>query len=179
MTACGSADTRLVLLRGNSASGKTTVAIGLQELHKGYLARVSQDVMRREVLRIADGDDNPAIGLIDQVARYSLDQGFHVLEGILHSRIYRDLLRQLVADHTGLTRCYRYRISFEETLARHQTKPQAAEYGAELMREWYREDDPIDGLAEQVFDASVSFDAAIDTINGAHDWPQLRQARTS
>jgi len=164
------------MLRGNSASGKTAVALRVQDVHKGFVSRVSQDVMRREVLRIRDGDDNPAIGLIETVVRYSLDQGFHVvLEGILHSRIYGDMLRRLAADHLGLTRCYRYRLSFDETLLRHQTKPQAAEYGAELMRPWFREDDAIAGLDEQVFDASVSLDDAVQTILDAHDWPRLRE----
>lgn len=178
MALVGSADTRLVVLRGNSASGKTTTAIAVQAAHKGHVARVSQDVMRREVLRIGDGDDNPSIGLIETVARYSLDQGFHVLvEGILHSGIYGEMLRRLVADHAGTTRCYRYVLSFDETVARHASKPQAAVYGAAEMREWYRPDDPIEGLDEQLFDASVSQDAAVATILAAHDWPALGQSR--
>ncbi|WP_203569065.1 AAA family ATPase [Aestuariimicrobium ganziense] len=175
MSTCGSPETRLVVLRGNSASGKTTVARLLQAQMPGQLAWVGQDVMRRDVLKIRDRDDNPAIGLIDTVVRHALDQGFHVvLEGILHSRIYQEMLRTLVADHLGLTRCFRYRISFDETVRRHATKPQAAEYGAELMSQWYRPDDPIAGLDEQVFDESVSLHQALEAIRGSVDWPILR-----
>jgi len=58
MTAVGSADTRLVILRGNSGSGKTTLA---RRLRAGIpdLAIVSQDVVRREILGTRDVADNP------------------------------------------------------------------------------------------------------------------------
>ncbi len=47
----GSPQTRLVILRGNSGSGKSSVARALQRRRgRGHLAVVSQDVVRREVL---------------------------------------------------------------------------------------------------------------------------------
>ncbi|MFF4041395.1 hypothetical protein [Streptomyces sp. NPDC001816] len=46
----GTEDTRLVVLRGNSASGKSSVAAGLREKFGRGLALVGQDNLRRIVL---------------------------------------------------------------------------------------------------------------------------------
>lgn len=122
-------------------------------------------MLRRDVLKVPDGAGNPAIALIDTVARHALDQGFHVVvEGILHAPHYGDMLRQLVADHRGRTSAFRWRLDFDETVARHATKPQAAEYGPDLMRQWYQADDPLAGLDEHVFDASVGLDQAVAAV---------------
>ncbi|MBP8539203.1 zeta toxin family protein, partial [Streptomyces sp. MK37H] len=45
----GSAATRLIVLRGNSASGKSSVAAGLRARHGRGLALVAQDNLRRVV----------------------------------------------------------------------------------------------------------------------------------
>jgi chloramphenicol 3-O-phosphotransferase len=100
----GTAETRLVVLRGNSASGKSTVAAGIRERFGRGLALVGQDNLRRVVLRERDRPDGANIGLIDTVARYALDSGYQVvLEGILYVAHYGRMLQQLHADHRGHT----------------------------------------------------------------------------
>ncbi|MEV4441886.1 AAA family ATPase, partial [Streptomyces sp. NPDC049577] len=77
------AGTRLVVLRGNSGSGKTTVARAVRERYGSGLAIVSQDTVRREILCEAHGPVRATPGLIDVITRQCLDEGFHViLEGI-------------------------------------------------------------------------------------------------
>lgn len=44
----------LIILRGNSASGKTTIAKQLQEHFGQGTLLVSQDVVRRDMLRVHD-----------------------------------------------------------------------------------------------------------------------------
>ncbi len=125
------------------------------------MAIVSQDVLRRDILRVKDEPGNPAIGLIDLTARYALDQGYHVIvEGIMGSQSYGEMLAALVRDHAGRSACFYYDVPFDETLRRHSAKPQAAEYGAELMRDWYRERDLVPALNETILGPDVSVDAA-------------------
>lgn len=50
----GSAQTRLIVLRGNSGSGKSSVAMVLREAYGRGLAWVSQDLIRRIILRERD-----------------------------------------------------------------------------------------------------------------------------
>ena len=65
----GSATTRLVVIRGNSASGKSAVAGKIRARYGRGLAIVGQDNLRRVVLREHDIPGGTNIGLIDLVAR--------------------------------------------------------------------------------------------------------------
>lgn len=73
----GTEETRLVVIRGNSASGKSSVAAGLRERFGRGLALVGQDNLRRIVLRERDRPGAANIGLIDLTAR-CLHQGERV-----------------------------------------------------------------------------------------------------
>lgn len=179
MSTTGSPETRLIIIRGNSASGKTTAAWEIRDRYGRGLAIVSQDVLRRDILRVRDEPVNPAIGLIDLTARYALDHGYHVVvEGIMSYASYGEMLTNLVADHLGRSACFYYDIPFDETIQRHRTKPTADEYGADLMAEWYRERDLIPALHEHIFDPSVSLDEAVRAMMTAVGLPDASETGT-
>ncbi|MFJ3205756.1 AAA family ATPase [Streptomyces sp. NPDC086989] len=164
----GTSDTRLIVLRGNSASGKSSVASGLREKVGRNLAFVAQDNLRRIVLRERDRPGGANIGLIDLTARYALDHGFHVVvEGILYADRYGTMLQDLVRAHQGVTRCYYLHVPFEETVLRHATKPDA-EYLAHVneghLRDWYREKDLLPNSLETVIDAASTLDDTVQQI---------------
>ncbi|WP_158896322.1 kinase [Amycolatopsis anabasis] len=138
----GSSATCLVVVRGNSGCGKSSTALAVRSRLGRTCALVQQDVMRLTVLKERDVPDGVNIGLISTVARYALDHGYHVIiEGILHAERYAAMLTELAADHRGATAFYYLDVSFSESLRRHATRPQAAEFGAEDMRGWYRHRD--------------------------------------
>jgi hypothetical protein len=68
-TAAGREDTRLVVIRGNSASGKSSVAQGLRDHYGRGIAIVGQDVIRRNVLREHDTARGANIALLSRIAR--------------------------------------------------------------------------------------------------------------
>ncbi|WP_327250170.1 AAA family ATPase [Streptomyces sp. NBC_01320] len=161
----GTEETRLVVLRGNSASGKSSVAAGLRERFGRGLALVGQDNLRRIVLRERDRPGAANIGLIDLTARYALDAGYHVVvEGILYADRYGEMLAQLRADHRGPTHGYYLDVPFIETLARHATKPIANDVGEEALRDWYRECDLLPGGVETVIGADSTVTETVDRI---------------
>ena len=166
MSPVGSPASKLIILRGNSASGKSTVAAEIRRRYGRGLAIVAQDNLRRVVLREHDIPGGANIGLIDLTARYALDHGFHVIvEGILYADRYGDMLAALGRDHVGLTRRYYLHVPFEETVRRHATKPQAAEYGEAEMSAWYRELDLLAvGGTEQVIPASTALNDTVQLI---------------
>ncbi|MEU6455029.1 AAA family ATPase [Streptomyces sp. NPDC047065] len=164
----GSEDTRLIVVRGNSASGKSSVAAGLRERFGRNLAIVGQDNLRRIVLRERDRPGGVNIGLIDLTARYALDHGFHVVvEGILYADRYGAMLRDLARAHRGITRCYYLDVPFEMTLLRHASKADAA-YRAHVtedhLRGWYRERDLLPDVAETVISAASTLDETVHRI---------------
>ncbi|GLU49933.1 kinase [Nocardiopsis ansamitocini] len=161
----GSAATVLIVVRGNSASGKSSIARALREHHGRGVALIAQDTIRRDVLRERDTPGAANIGLIDTVARYALDAGYHVVvEGILYADRYGPVLEALRADHLGRSRYYYLDVPFAETLRRHATKPVAAEIGEEQMRAWYLESDLLPGGYEQVVGAASTLPETVRRI---------------
>lgn len=78
-------ESKLIIISGNSWSAKTTKAKILQTyLGRGTLL-VSQDVVRREMLKVHDREGNLAIDLIRQLAEYAKDKCECVIvEGVLY-----------------------------------------------------------------------------------------------
>lgn len=146
----GDASTRLIVIRGNSGSGKSTLAAAIRKSRPRGIAIVGQDQLRREILHVPD-QAGLAVGYIDLTARFALDHGLHVIiEGILQAEIYGGMLRRLLDDHRGVSTCYRYDVTFAETLRRHATKGmKAEEFGRDEMRSWWQDQDPLPGVAEK------------------------------
>ncbi len=160
------ADRTLVVIRGNSGSGKSSVARRLREEHgRRTLAVVDQDTVRRKILREGDEPGGANIDLIALMARFSLDRGFHVVvEGILNAGRYADMLDRLHREHPGPQHWYYLDVPFEETLRRHAGRPLAAEVSAAEMAEWYRERDLLPGGRETVIGADSSLEQTVAQI---------------
>lgn len=135
--------TRLIILRGNSGSGKTTIARRLQrELEQGAML-ISQDVVRREILQVNDAVGNPSIALMEKMAAFGSEIGKDVIiEGILSRKKYHAML-QRVMETFDKTYVYYFDIPFDETLRRHALKPNAHEFGEKEMRDWWHEKDML------------------------------------
>ncbi len=147
----GSEQTLLIVVRGNSGAGKSSVAMALRSACEGRIAWVSQDLLRSTILKERDRPGAANIGLIDQVARYSLDHGYHVvLDGILYADRYEPMPAGLRRDHRGQSFFYYLDVSLAETLSRHGTRPQATEFGPDDLRAWYRARDLLACVGEQV-----------------------------
>lgn len=158
-------DSHLIILRGNSGSGKTTVAKLLFDHFHADAMLVSQDVVRRTMLRVKDVPDNPAIELIYRLCSYGNQLNkIVILEGILRRDIYGDMLTKLISDFNGLARVYYFDIPFDETLRRHATKPNAHEFGEAEMRQWWRSNDVLGVKEEQIFNAEMSADDMLKNI---------------
>ncbi len=94
-----------MVIRGKSASGKSSVAQSLRDHYGRGIATVGQDVIRRNVLREHDTARGTNIAL-GTIAHAALDAGFHVvLEGILYADRYGRTITSLVRDHRGVSGC--------------------------------------------------------------------------
>lgn len=147
----------LILIRGNSGSGKTTVAKKVQErLGKGTML-ISQDDIRIRLLNPADAHTASTVDLIYKLAMYGSELGANVIvEGILSNKKYAHMLHKLVSDFDGSVHAYYFDIPFEETVKRHQSKPNKDEFGVEAMKRWWREKDYLGMDNELIFGAKLS-----------------------
>ena len=81
---------KLIILRGNSGSGKTTVAKKLQELFGRNTMLFSQDVVRRDILKVKDGENPPALPLLKEMLQYGSSHcEVVILEGIFIADWYQ------------------------------------------------------------------------------------------
>lgn len=171
----GSETSRLIIIRGNSGSGKSTLVAAIRAAGPSGIAIIGQDVLRREILNVGDHPGTLSVPYIDLSARFALENGLHVvIEGILHSDIYGEMLSTLRADHRGITRSYCYELDLDETLRRHRTKPLADEVPGETVASWFRESDRLPGLDEVTFDADVSTEEALERVLADVGWSGTR-----
>jgi adenylylsulfate kinase-like enzyme len=148
---------RLIIIRGNSASGKTSVATELQKRLGPGTMLLSQDVIRRQILKVSEKQKNPAMKLIQLMAGFGWEHGWEtvIVEGILSKKKNGVALKELIKT-SDRAYVYYFDIPFEETLRRHATKPNACDYGEKEMRDWWLAADELATAGEVIIDETMS-----------------------
>jgi hypothetical protein len=156
---------KIIILRGNSGSGKTTVANVLQKRLGHGTFIISQDVIRREMLWVRDGSETKAISLLINLVKYGKENcEFVILEGILNAVWYKELFEIIKLEFDSSTYAYYYDLSFEETLKRHQTKPNCNDFGEKDMKQWWNDKDFIEIIEEKILSQELSIEETVDII---------------
>lgn len=155
---------KLIILRGNSGSGKSTTAKMLQrKFGRGTLV-IPQDTVRREMLWVKDEKGTKAVPLLIELAKYGKRNcNIVIIEGILYSDLYMELFEVLKLEFNDIY-AYYYDISFEETLIRHQTKVNCNEFGENEMKRWWREKDYIGIIPEKNITNELSLEEIVEMI---------------
>ncbi|MDA1677789.1 kinase [Bacillus cereus group sp. TH152-1LC] len=155
----------LIILRGNSASGKTTIAKQLQEHFGQGTLLVSQDVVRRDMLRVHDSMGNLSHNLLFEITKYGKGKcEFVILEGILNSRRYGDMLKELIHFLEGNVYTYYFDLSLKETIRRHNTRDKRHEFGEDSLEKWYNPHDTIEVTREAIFTDNFTQKDIFDAI---------------
>lgn len=160
------ASRKLIILRGNSGSGKSTVARELQHKFGRGTLIIPQDTVRREMLYARDGADTKALPLLIDLLEYGKKHcEVTILEGILYAEWYRPLFQRALEEY-GLANIYAYYydLPFEETLRRHATKPNRFEFGEEAMRGWWKEKDYLGIIPEEILTEDIRLPDAVERI---------------
>ncbi|HWS30263.1 MAG TPA: kinase [Clostridia bacterium] len=156
---------KIIILRGNSGGGKTTVAKELQRRCGSGTLLLSQDVVRREMLYVKDGPETKAIDLLIMLVRHGRENCTTILlEGILNSDWYQRLFEAIKDEFGNNVYAYYFDIPFEETLFRHATKPNAGEFGETEMKRWWREKDYLKNISELTINKDMSAEAIVNMI---------------
>lgn len=154
----------LIVLRGNSGSGKSTVARLLQTQLAGPVAVLHQDYFHRVIFREQGTAGMAHADLLEAAAVHCLDAGQHVvMDGIFNVRQYEDLLAR-TAQHATDARFYAFDLTFEETVRRHATRPKAAEFDADEMKAWYHGWQPLAFVQERPIGAEEPAERVAERI---------------
>lgn len=155
---------KLIIIRGNSGSGKGTIAQALRCRMGDRTALVGQDHFRRIVLKEKDAAGGDNIALIAQTVEFALQRGYDtILEGILAFSRYGPMLKELIATWEN-SYVYYLDVSFEETLRRHATKSHAHEFGETEMRRWWIERDLTGFACERLLPEDYSVEQSVASI---------------
>lgn len=156
---------KLIILRGNSGSGKSSAAKALQRKFGRNTMVLSQDIVRREMLWVKESEGNSALPLLIELLKYGAAHcPVVILEGILNTETHMPLFEAAIAEFGDQIYAYYYDLPFEETLRRHETKQNRFDFGEEHMRKWWKEKDFIDIIPETVLTKDISLEDAVNQI---------------
>lgn len=130
----------IIIIRGNAASGKTSLAYALQEEMGENTLLLSQDLLRRTMLHAHDGFDTPTIPLLLNLLKYGYDNCQTViLEGIY---------------------AYYYDLPFDEAIKRHSGREKAKEFGQDALKRWWVDKDYLTEIPETRLTKDLSLEDA-------------------
>lgn len=130
--------TNLIILRGPSASGKSTVAKKLRNHLEGPVALLDFDVFRDTFLDKKGDYYLVASKLLMQTTETALEARYDVIvDGFYRMENYPDLLPELIENHPQNNYMFYFDVSLETTIKRHQHRDKANEFGEKELREWY------------------------------------------
>lgn len=156
---------KLIMLRGNSGSGKTTVAKILQKKLGHGTMLISQDVVRREILYVKDGKKKNINDLLFKLAMFGKENcEIVILEGILNSKYYSSLFEKILSEFKNNIYAFYFNIPFEETLKRHKTRQSSKEFGETEMKKWWKDKDLIKTIPETLICKELSAEEIVNMI---------------
>ncbi len=115
--------TKIIVLRGNSGSGKSSVAKAIQSSITPHPVLIQHDVFRKDILKESEGPDIINDQLIFQTVKFAFEHNRDVIiEGIMRISRYKPLFDKIIKLHPAENYFYYFDIPFDETLKRHKTK---------------------------------------------------------
>lgn len=153
---------KLIIVRGNSGSGKTSLAKALQKKFGRNTMLISQDMVRIQMLNAKDVQALPLLIKLLQYGRQNSE--IIILEGILDSEYYTPLFQTALEEYGSNIFAFYYDLPFEETLLRHNTKPNKAEFGEQDMRRWWKEKDYIGIIPEKIITKDMSLEDTVELL---------------
>lgn len=115
------------------------------------MAYVEQDYLRRIVLKEKDIVGGFNRELIKETVIFLLENQYDViLEGIFDKGRYEKMFQEITGVHPSGNFFFYFDISLEETLKRHNTKPNKDDFGEKEMRSWYKDKDLLEFVQENV-----------------------------
>ncbi|EFR43556.1 AAA family ATPase [Streptococcus pseudoporcinus] len=155
----------LIIIRGNAASGKSSLARALQQQLGENTLRLSQDDLRRGMLLAHDSFDTPTISLLKTLLHYGFNNcDYIILEGILKADWYQPIWHYITENPQIKTFAYYYDLTFEETVKRHSQRAKSKDFGKASLKKWWNDKDYIKTIPEQLFNAELSIEQALSHI---------------
>lgn len=136
---------KVIVLRGNSGSGKSTVANEIVKTAKNKVAIIEHDLYRNKILFPKGHYQTDVREMAQNDVLFCLAHGYDVFwVSIFHAIDHKDFLVNFFEKvHPTDNFIFNFDTTFEETLKRHETRAEKKIFGEESMQKWYK---PIERL---------------------------------
>lgn len=168
---------KLIIIRGPSASGKSTVAGAFFRKTTRPTIIVSEDTIRKFFNDHRKTGHMHSRAVAEKVVVTGLENGYDV--------IYHGILRLNDGNHKRFDKILKAHplenyffyldVGFEATVKRHATQPKKHEFSADSMKKWWKFSSPINTELETVIPESSSVDETLETISKVTEIPTYQQ----
>lgn len=158
-------ESKLIILRGLSGSGKSSIAKQIQAKSNRNMIIIEQDYFRNELLKEKGEMRKASAEMIEQTVLIALKYGYDViLEGILNIKHYKNLFDNVFKEHPTNNYMYFLDVDIEETIKRHKAREKSEEFDETELRSWARSASPTGFNFEVIHNNMVSIDSAVSKI---------------
>ena len=156
---------KLIVIRGPSGSGKSTVAKQLQHTLSTASLLVHEDQIRFMFSNWKEPAHTASKELAQATILSGLASGFDVIyEGISNVKTYDTYFQRIFKEHPQQNYFFYLDVGFDETLRRHETRPQKSEFGRDEMKRWLEYASPTNYEFETVIPEQSELDKTVSTI---------------
>jgi predicted ABC-type ATPase len=161
---------KLIILRGNAGSGKSTISAELKQKLNGEVLYLEQDLFRLNIIKV-ENDENfsvrrntQTIGAILSLLNWGKDNfDYIILEGIYSVPNYIAMFDQIKLMFNQFY-AYYFDLTFEETAKRHLTREKSKIFGVDTMREWFKEKNYLPQIEETKITKDQSKEEIVNMI---------------
>lgn len=158
---------KLIIIRGPSASGKSTVSDELFRRTTRPTIIVSEDTIRKFFNDHQKTGHMPSRRVAEKIVITGLENGYDVIyHGILRlNDDNHERFAQILKAHPNENYFFYLDVSFEATIKRHLMRPKQNEFDVETMKKWWRFSSPAKNGIETIIPESSSVNSTIQTVS--------------
>lgn len=162
--------TKIIILRGNSASGKSTIAKELKNKLEKRVLVLEQDILRLEMISLPSSETHNI-----QIQEYVKSMILHLLkwaknkfdviifDGQYSNNRYPDMFEKIKSEFSEIY-AYYFDLPFEENARRHLTREKSKLFTVEEMRAWRKENNTLEMIKEKIITKEMSKEQITDMI---------------
>jgi len=129
---------KLLVIRGNSGSGKSTIAENIKESSEDAHIVAQDDYVKYTIPNgTVEQEHERKTRIFNAVHKALGSHALVIMEGVFDSRRYREYLDELHRTYSENSTFVYLDVPFEETLLRHQQREKRHEFGQDAMAGWY------------------------------------------
>ncbi len=156
---------KLIIIRGPSGAGKSTVSKELLKRSNRSTLLISEDQIRKMFNNHHKPGHDTSKKIATNAVKTGLSNGYDVIyEGILNLKTSGNNLDDIFSVHADENYMFYLDVSLEETLLRHDSRPEKSEFEAETMKKWWSYASPSGSSIETIISESSLPEDTVKTI---------------